>query len=60
MYLYMSGLHLQTIIGGGGTSVIIMKGGLDQMKGRCGFYSKLEYCEGIAEEFGGEVGQLGG
>ena len=45
---------------GGGTSVIIMKGGHDQMKGRCGFYSKLEYCEGIAEEFGGEVGQLGG
>ena len=30
------------------------------MKGRCGFYSKLEYSEGVVEEFGGEVGELGG
>ena len=30
-----------------------MKGGYDQMKNRCGFYSKLEYCEGVVEEFGG-------
>ena len=39
-----------------------MKGGHDQMKGRCGFYSKLEYSEGVVEEFGGggEVGELGG
>ena len=29
------------------------------MKSRCGFYSKLEYCEGVVEEFGGEVGELG-
>ena len=44
----------------GGSSVIIMKGGHDQMKSRCGFYSKLGYCEGVVEEFGGEVGELGG
>ena len=30
------------------------------MKSRCGFYSKLEYWEGMVEEFGGEVGELGG
>ena len=30
------------------------------MKSRCGFYSKLECCEGVVEEFGGEVGELGG
>ena len=30
-----------------------MKGGHDQMKGRCGFYSKLEYSEGVVEEFEG-------
>ena len=30
------------------------------MKSRCGFYSKLEYCEGVVEEFGVEVGELGG
>ena len=30
------------------------------MKSRCGFYSTLEYCEGIVEEFGEEVGELGG
>ena len=30
------------------------------MESRCGFYSKLEYCEGVVEEFGGEVGELGG
>ena len=39
----------------GGSSVIIMKGGHDQMKSRCGFYSKLEYCEGVVEEFGGKL-----
>ena len=44
----------------GGSSVIIMKGGHNQMKSRCGFYSKLGYCEGVIEEFGGEVGELGG
>ena len=44
----------------GGSSVIIMKGGHDQTKSRCGFYSKLGYCEGVVEEFGGEVGELGG
>ena len=37
----------------GGSSVIIMKGGHDQTKSRCGFYSKLGYCEGVVEEFGG-------
>ena len=26
------------------------------MKKRCGFYSKLGYCEGVVEEFGGEGG----
>ena len=40
---------------GGGSSVIIMKGGHDLMKSRCGFYSKLEYCEGVVEEFGGKL-----
>ena len=30
------------------------------MKSRCGFCSKLGYCEGVVEEFGGEVGELGG
>ena len=30
------------------------------MKSRCGFYSKLEYWEGMVEEFGGKVGELGG
>ena len=30
------------------------------MKSRFGFYSKLGYCEGVVEEFGGEVGELGG
>ena len=30
------------------------------MKSRCGFYSKLGYCEGVVEELGGEVGELGG
>ena len=44
----------------GGSSVIIMKGGHDQTKSRCGFYSKLGYCEGVVEEFGGAVGELGG
>ena len=43
----------------GGCSVIIMKGRHDQMKSRCGFYSKLGYCEGVVEEFGGGVGELG-
>ena len=37
-----------------------MNGGHDQTKSRCGFYSKLGYCEGVVEEFGGEVGELGG
>ena len=50
------GFHLENFIRGGS----IMKGGHDQMKSRCGFYSKLEYCEGVVEEFGGEVGVLGG
>ena len=53
-----AGFHLENFIRGG-SSVIIMKGGHDQMKSRCGFYSKLEYCEGVVEEFGGEVGELG-
>ena len=30
----------------GGEVAIIMKGGNYQMKSRCGFYSKLGYCEG--------------
>ena len=30
------------------------------MRSRCGFYSKIGYCEGVVEEFGGEVGELGG
>ena len=30
------------------------------MKSRCGFYSKLGYCEGVVEEFGGDAGGLGG
>ena len=51
--------HLENFIRGG-SSVIIMKGGHDQMKSRCSFYSKLEYSEGVVEEFGGEVGELGG
>ena len=33
-----------------------MKGGHDQTKSRCGFCSKLEYCEGVVEEFGGGGG----
>ena len=37
----------------GGSSVIIMKGGHDQTKSRCRFYSKLGYCEGVVEELGG-------
>jgi len=31
-----------------------MKGGHDQMKSKCGFYSKFGYCEGVVEEFGKE------
>ena len=27
----------------------------DQMKSRCGFYSKLGYCEGVVGELGGEA-----
>ena len=42
----------------GGSSVIIMKGGHDQIKSRCGFYSKLGYCEEVFEEFGGGEGTL--
>ena len=45
---------------GGGSSVLRMKGGHDQMKNRCGFHSKLGYCERVVERFGGEVGELGG
>ena len=30
-----------------------MKHGHDQTKSRCGFYSKLGYCEGVVEELGG-------
>ena len=56
---YIAGFHLENFIRGG-SSVIIIKGGHDQTKSRCGFYSKLEYCEGVVEEFGGEVGELGG
>ena len=37
----------------GGSSVIIMKGGHDQLESRCGFYSKLGYCEGVVENLGG-------
>ena len=55
----LTGFHLENFIRGG-SSVIIMKGGHDQMKSRSGFYSKLVYCEGVVEEFGGEVGELGG
>ena len=36
-----------------------MKGGHDQTKSRCGFYSKLGYCKGVVEQFGGEAGELG-
>ena len=32
-----------------------MKGEHGQMKTRCGFYSKLGYCEGVIEEFGGKL-----
>ena len=49
-----TGFHLKNFISGG-SSVIIMKVGHDQMRSRCGFYSKLEYCEGVVEEFGGQV-----
>ena len=31
----------------GGSSVLTMKGGHDQMKIGYGFYSKLGYCEGV-------------
>ena len=55
----MPGFQLENFIRGG-SSVIITKGGHDQMKIRCGFYSKLGYCEGVVEEFGGGVGELGG
>ena len=41
---------------GGGSSVIIMKGGHDQMQNKCGLCSKFECCEGMVEEFEGEVG----
>ena len=30
------------------------------MKNRCGFYSKLGYCEGVVEKFGGDIGKIGG
>ena len=32
-----------------------MKRGHDQRKSKCGFYSKLVYCEGVVEELGGEA-----
>ena len=32
-----------------------MKRGHDKMKIRCGFYSKLGYCEGVVEELGREL-----
>ena len=41
----------------GGSSALTMKGGHDQMKNRCGFYSKLGYCEGAVKEL--VVGGLG-
>ena len=45
----------------GGSSVIIMKGGHDQTKSRCDFYSKLGYCEGVVEEvWRGESWRVGG
>ena len=50
----MPWFHLGNFIRGG-SSVIIMKGGHDEMKSRCGFYSKLEYCEGVVEELGGKL-----
>ena len=53
------GFHLENFIRGE-SSVILMKGGHDQMKSRCSFYSKLRYCEGVVEEFGEEGGELGG
>ena len=36
-----------------------MKDGHDQLKSTCDLCSKLGYCEGVVEEFGGEVGELG-
>ena len=53
----MAGFHLENFIRGG-SAVIIMKGEHDQMKSRHGFYSKLGYCEGVVEEFWGEVGEI--
>ena len=50
----MTWFHLGNFIRGG-SLVIIMKGGHDEMKSRCGFYSKLEYCEGVVEELGGKL-----
>ena len=50
---YIPGFHLEYFIRGG-SSVIIMKGGHDQMKSRCGFYSKLGYCvRGWLKNLGG-------
>ena len=46
-------VHLENFIGGGGSSVVTMESGHNQMKNRCGFYSKLGYCEGVVEEFWG-------
>ena len=37
-----------------------MKCGCDQMKNKCGFYSKLGYCEGVVEKLGGGGGGGGG
>ena len=33
-----------------------MKDGHDQMKSRCGFCSKLGYCEGVVKNLGGGGG----
>ena len=52
--LFPAWFHLGNFIRGG-SSVITMKGGHDEMKSRCGFYSKLEYCEGMVEELGGKL-----
>ena len=50
----LAGFHLENFIKGG-SSVIIMKHGHDQMKSRCGFCSKLGYCEGVVKNLGGKL-----
>ena len=54
LYYTNAGFHLENFIRGG-SSVIIMKGGHDQIKSRCAFYSKLEYCEGWLKNLGGKL-----